>query len=88
MLIVCVTFLTGSCTSFDWDAQPWSGHSASQSLVKYTGEIIKCDQPEFERMTCFDEINMAELKTEIDRVSSKKIRNKMLRIFKKTKRKH
>lgn len=86
MLLGCVTFLISSCTNFSWDAQPWSGDSYNSRLVKYTGETMSCDQPAFDKMTCFDEVNMAELKTEISKVSSKRLRRKLLKIFKGTKK--
>ena len=86
-LNVCAIFLIVSCgtgcKSFDWDPQPYSGDSINQELVKYDGAVIKCSQPLFDEMTCFDSQNMADLKTAIDKINMKKSdRLKVNKLFK------
>lgn len=87
VLNVCVIFLAVSCASckkFEWDPKPYSGDSKHSQLVYYTGETVKCNQPLFDEMTCFDADNIAELKTAIDKVNmSKKQRKKVNNILNK-----
>ncbi len=82
VLSACAIFLIASCSTgcknFKWEAKPWLGDSVHQQLVNPENEKIKCDQPAFDTMTCFDPENIAELKSAIDRVKmSKKDRVKL-----------
>jgi len=86
-LNLCAIFLIVSCgtgcKSFEWDAKPYSGDSINLQLIKFNGEIIKCDAPAFDEMTCFDSQNMADLRTAIDKVKMKKTdRLKINKLFK------
>lgn len=72
-----------SCKSFKWDARPYVGDSIEQQLINSKGEEIRCDQPAFDEMTCFDAENIAELKTAIDQVNNKKLRKKLQSSFSK-----
>jgi hypothetical protein len=45
------------------------------------GEIIKCSEPDFSLMTCFDPENIAELKTAIDNVNNPRLRKKLQKSF-------
>lgn len=83
-LLVCATSLIlSSCTSFDWEAKPWVGDSKSSLLINYLGETIRCDQPAFDTMTCFDPDNIAELRTAIEKIENRKVRNKIKKKFNK-----
>jgi hypothetical protein len=55
--------------------------------VNHEEGVIKCDQPLFDTITCFDADNIADLKTAIDQVSNKKIRNKLRKAFSKATKK-
>lgn len=74
VLLPFVIFLVScsSCKSFKWEPQPYVGDSVNLQLVNAEGETVMCDQPSFERMTCFDEENIAELKSAIDRINTSK----------------
>jgi len=60
-----------SCKNFDWTARPWVGDSTKSHLVNEEGQSIRCNEPEFDRIVCFDEANMAELVAEIARINKK-----------------
>lgn len=81
--LLFVTFLVScsSCKRFNWDARPYVGNSVDQELVNAEGETVRCDQPAFDSFTCFDPENLAELKTAIDRINSKKLREKLQRKY-------
>lgn len=78
-LLLFVTFLVScsSCKRFNWEARPYVGDSTNLELVNAEGETVRCDQPAFETFTCFDAENLSELKTAIDRINSKKLREKL-----------
>ena len=81
VLLICAIGLIASCSSckkFNWSPEPWVGDSTNHQLVKYTGETVKCDQPAFDKFTCFDENNIAELKAEIDNINNKKVKKAIL----------
>ena len=91
-LNVCAIFLIVSCGTgckeFDWTPEPYSGDSSKQELTSFNGVVIKCDQPAFDEMTCFDSQNMADLKTAIQKVKmNKSDRSRINKIFKKLRRK-
>jgi hypothetical protein len=71
-----------SCGKFNWDPRPYVGDSASQSLVNGQGETISCNEPMFDQMTCFDPMNIAELKTAIDSIKNDKRRIEAQSTFK------
>jgi len=84
LAIALVVFVgcSSGCRRFKWTAKPWSGDSKHQQLVNPEDVKIKCDQPAFDKMTCFDADNMAELKTAIDRVKMSKLdRIKVNKLF-------
>jgi len=90
VLNVCVIFLVASCGTsckkFDWDPKPYVGDSTKQQLINFNGETVRCDQPEFDTFTCFDPVNIADLKTAIDKVNmTKKQRKKVNKLFNKIK---
>jgi len=72
-LNVCVISLLVACSScqqdFDWVPKPWVGDSKKQQLVDFNNVTVKCNQPAFDKFTCFDADNIAELKTAIDKVN-------------------
>lgn len=86
-LIVCGIFLVVSCTSckkFSWSPSPYVGDSVNSQILRAgDGFTIKCDQPEFDRITCFDEEDIISLKNEIDKVNDKKANKKLKDLIKK-----
>ena len=88
VLLGYVIFLVScsSCKDFDWKPDPYVGDSTTTSLFNAEGEVIQCEQPEFDRMTCFDEANIAALKTAIEEVNGvkKKDKKKILKAIDKT----
>lgn len=81
VLNVFVICLISSCTSWDWNPNPYVGVSDKQLIERENGEVIKCDQPAFDRVVCFDEEDIASLKSAIDEVKNKKLRKKLNRRF-------
>ena len=80
-LVGCVTFLV-SCSScrqrdFDWEPRPFVGDSITQSLINTEGEVVRCDQVVFDSFTCFDPVNIAELRTAIGQVTDSKERKQL-----------
>jgi len=70
-LISLILSSCSSCKKFNWKAKPWVGDSGSSRLVNELGQTIMCNEPKFDRMTCFSEENIAELVAEIKRINSK-----------------
>ncbi len=82
LVILSVLFVScSSCKKFDWEPRPYVGDSPNLQLVNEFGENIKCDQPAFDEMTCFDAENIAELKSAIDQVKDSKLRRKLQKSF-------
>ena len=58
------------------------GDSKNQQLVDFNNVTVKCNQPAFDKFTCFDPVNIAELKTAIDKVNlSDKDRKAINKLF-------
>lgn len=68
---------SSACKKFDWDPRPYAGVSDIQAVMNEKGETVRCDQPAFDEMTCFDAANIAELKSAIDQIQNKKLRAKL-----------
>lgn len=63
------------------------GDSKNLQLVDYKGVTVKCSQPIFDTFTCFDEVNIGELKTAIDKVNlSDKDRKSINKLFERARR--
>ena len=78
--IFAICFLVNACSSckkFNWEPKPYAGDSKEMHLINAKGEIIRCDQPAFDKMTAFDEENIAELKTAIDQINNRKLRREL-----------
>lgn len=71
-----------SCGKFDWEPRPYVGDSETSSVFNAEGQSIRCDEPLFNTITCFDAENIAELKSAIDQVNNKKVRKKLQKKFK------
>jgi len=82
VLGIYLSSCTTACKYFDWEPRPYVGVSANLELMNIQGETIKCDQPAFDRMTCFDEENIAELKSAIGQVENKKTRKRLQKAIK------
>lgn len=80
MLLIFAISLA-SCTSFDWEPRPYVGDSEHSQIINEHGESVQCAQPEFDTYTCFDEDNIAELKSAIDQINDKQTRLKALSIL-------
>ena len=79
-LVASAIFLV-SCSScnhdFDWNPRPYVGDSVTQSLYSSEGEVVRCDQVVFDSFTCFDPVNIAELRSAIGQVTNKKERKNL-----------
>lgn len=82
--LVLLLSLTSCGDQFDWTPRPYVGDSVTQSLINSTGETVRCDQPIFDTMVCFDPANIAELRTAIGKIENDKRREKAMKAFRKT----
>lgn len=82
-LICLIASSCASCREFKWEARPYVGDSKNSQIMNRESEVIRCDEPRFDEMTCFDAENIAELKTAIDQVNNKKLRKKLQKSFNK-----
>ena len=69
-LVVSAICLSTSC-KFSWDPNPYVGDPTKNQIIRENGETIKCDQPIMKKITCFDEDDISDLISEIDRINSK-----------------
>jgi hypothetical protein len=51
-------------------------------MVRSNGEIVKCDQPGFDRITGFSCQDIADLKSEIERINDRKTKSIILKFIK------
>jgi len=86
VLNVSVILSLSSCTSWDWEPDPYVGDSVNQLLVRESGETIQCNQPAFDRVVCLDEKDFSDLITEIDNIKNNKLRRKLRNKYKQVRR--
>lgn len=83
-LLVPLLFATSCADAFNWEPRPYVGDSATQSLINAESHSIRCDEPRFDQMTCFDPQNIAELRSAIGQVKgvdNKKEAKKAMKII-------
>ena len=78
MSVICLVSCSSSCKNFEWEPRPYSGNSLKQTIESDIASDIRCDEPAFDEVTCFDAANIAELITAIGEVKNKKLRKKLI----------
>lgn len=75
--VICLmVFSLQSCINWTWEADPYEPSVEYKDVMNADGESVSFDDPAFEKFTCFDEDNMAELIINIKKLKLKKKKDK------------